>query len=1109
MKHRLSVRPVMATLCVALSVLIASVGVDCPPDDGTAPFDPPVAPGDKAPRIQITRVDTPTGGTSVEEGDMVVIAFDADSGDIDQTATVSVFASLSPNPSLNDPTTIPIPITGGNNVIGPGTGSGEGTWDTTGVPSGSYNLFAEIDDGVNAAVRVTALSPIGVAPPGTQPATTPPDLVFLDPVANLGLSADDEITIRYIYGDTDSDVTVTLLLDKDLDPTNDNILFPGDPQDPDIIVLPSTARLISDPTFDGDPPPPDDPANPPAQPDSVQIRTNPRTLPMTSEAVFPFPGAPIPGELKEYRFVIDFTQIPPRSQPVFLRADITDGQNTVSRYAVGSITINRLVQSVVDVDELGFSLAGARFQGFSRNEQLGTSFLRVADLDRDGQEDFLIASRYGSPRQRPESGAAYLIFGRRKSPFPADTDGDGFPDGGVVDDNGDIVNFPAPPDFDNDGFSEFSNPYDSANVGRFGGVISINSVNSFFRGSIYAMPSPRFPSPCFGFSPVPTDTLDCSFPPEAERPSVPDLRDPNDPLRPTAGLTSMASVDMTQDGVLDLVFGLPFISSPADFYDDDPVNGTCDVESYFIDVSPNFDRCNGDPDDDIHRSQVDQGLVIMVDGTTDINFRFSKFVDAGMAGQFDSQGEKPTDDEGVIRNQEGSVANGMRFRGLEFTEFEITPDPDPEDFIVCPPLFTSSGLYGTTVARLPNIDNPPGNQNLSGDELMISSPGAHCGEGSIDVWLTDDYTDPDTYGGMQQSRSLPGWQAASDAEGACTDPPDPDPGEFQTTCRRETIPTPISQRITGEAQGDFFGWASSAGQFNQDGTPDILAGAPGADRPIPPLPTTSCADDPNCVEDVGVVYVVLLPQGGFGDGVVSSFTRLEITGSHQGDQFGKVQSGVQDFDGDSIADVAIAAEFYDDDTVGIDAGYVGVIFGRRDIQGTNFTPEDVGTPRMPGVRFIGVSAGALAGHDITSAGDFNGDGIGDLLVSSPGEIRSVNGQNRLGVAYLIFGGRHLDNSVFNLSQVGAPELPGIVFISRFSPDVPLVDSRGGPLNTVGRVGDTDGDGFDDIFVCATLADLVNSNAPDQRLERSGEAYLVYGNNAGSNNCTTFPNPCTP
>ena len=42
MKRRLSVRPVMATLCVALSVLTASIGVDCPPDDPTGPL---VAPG--------------------------------------------------------------------------------------------------------------------------------------------------------------------------------------------------------------------------------------------------------------------------------------------------------------------------------------------------------------------------------------------------------------------------------------------------------------------------------------------------------------------------------------------------------------------------------------------------------------------------------------------------------------------------------------------------------------------------------------------------------------------------------------------------------------------------------------------------------------------------------------------------------------------------------------------------------------------------------------------------------------------------------------------------------------------------------------------------------
>ena len=171
-----------------------------------------------------------------------------------------------------------------------------------------------------------------------------------------------------------------------------------------------------------------------------------------------------------------------------------------------------------------------------------------------------------------------------------------------------------------------------------------------------------------------------------------------------------------------------------------------------------------------------------------------------------------------------------------------------------------------------------------------------------------------------------------------------------------------------------------------------------------------------------------------------------------------------------------------------------------------FVPEDVGTPALAGVRFIGATIGARAGHDIASAGDFNRDGYGDLLISSPGERRDVNVgdingdgiddiETRLGVVYLIFGGTHLMNKTFNLSEVGNPQLPGMVMISRFV----LGSENEAELETVGGLGDIDGDGFDDIALGAPTADFVNPNSPSQRRNDAGEMYIIYGNNFGSNN----------
>ena len=43
-------------------------------------------------------------------------------------------------------------------------------------------------------------------------------------------------------------------------------------------------------------------------------------------------------------------------------------------YAIGSLTISALASGVVDVDDLGFSIAGTRIQGFGAEENLGTDF---------------------------------------------------------------------------------------------------------------------------------------------------------------------------------------------------------------------------------------------------------------------------------------------------------------------------------------------------------------------------------------------------------------------------------------------------------------------------------------------------------------------------------------------------------------------------------------------------------------------------------------------------------------------------------------------------------------------------------------------------------------
>lgn len=1039
---------------------IAALGSTCPFLGGDAsPFPTPTG-GNTAPRLQITNVVTDFGNNFVQQGDPVVIQFNG--SDAEDASVARIFASQSANPTPAQQISISEGI-----EIGPGFGSGVVQWDTTNVPIGAYTIFGEIDDGSfdplsgtgNQPVRVAYGAVISIAPRGSQPLNSPPRLTFLEPLANLGLSVQDEVTVRYIYADTDSNnVKITLLLDKDRIPTNDDVNNPGDPLDPasNIIILPSAVRLNTDPTFDGDPAPPVDLAQLQSA-DSIEIRTNPRTFGTpTVPGLLPFPGAPQDGEFKEYRFTIDFAQIPVRTQPYFLRATITDGVVTAHAYATGSITISSLASGLVDVGSLGFSLAGARFQGFSVGENLGSIMRTSGDLDGDGVDDFLIAGRFASPRNRFQSGAAYQIFGRSKLPFPLDTNGNGIPDVPGVD--GTPIDFPTPPDY-------LPTPYNAANIGRFGGIISINSVGSFFRGTTYGMPLGRIPVP-----------------------SVPgSLTDGAHPFTTSAGLTSIARLDVTADGIDDLVFGLPYVGGARDYGDDDPVEGGCDTP--YNDGFPNALNCSQNSNDDLGLTLG--GLVIMVDGTNNLVTNFPQFVDAGTAGQFDPEGI--ADDEGVAQGG-ASIPRGARLRGAYL---------DREN---APPI-VQDNEYGRTVGVLPAFFNT----NLN--SLVISSPGFslpgvppivtplnRCGKIVIfqpSNFIADGFT-------LDGVRSFPVFGICPG--GGCV-------GMNPTICCRAPIPMPNWVNVYGADAGDELGYAGTAGQFNQDGVADVLMGAPGADRRI-------TAGGPVLTNN-GVFYVLFTPSGGFGNSQLTVLDpdnppppgapigppRLEIRGSHSEDRFGAIQTAIQDVNGDGRDDVAFASPSYDHAVVGADAGYVGIIFGNRPLTGENgFTPEQVGTASLAGVRFVGAHSGAMAGASIASAGDFNRDGYGDLLIACPGEVRVVNGVARKGVAYLIFGNASptfLTNNSgqgFNLAQVGVKvgnvtPLPGIVFVSRFAQGT--IDEA--PLDSVGGLGDIDGDGFDDIGVAAMRADFVNPSSPNQRRDEAGEVYIIYGNNQGSNN----------
>jgi hypothetical protein len=326
-------------------------------------------------------------------------------------------------------------------------------------------------------------------------------------------------------------------------------------------------------------------------------------------------------------------------------------------------------------------------------------------------------------------------------------------------------------------------------------------------------------------------------------------------------------------------------------------------------------------------------------------------------------------------------------------------------------------------------------------------------------------------------------------------------GNFSLSNLDDPILRPPALRIRGEIRGDKIGAVQSSGlDINGDRVDDIFFGSGSVD--FGGVSAGLCGDvDGNGVRDGNDLDLSLFNvcQGNFGEEVFMD------------DQIGNSSCKAFDFDNDRDIDNddrnvfdCLVAGF--GNCCPVDNGFVGVVFGDINLDGDR-TLSQLATNDLPGVKFFGSSAGDRAGEDVVSAGDFNRDGFGDLLIAAPGvRFTDVNGRDRMGVAYLVFGGTHLDgNRTFSLDQVGTPDLPGIIFQTPFFAGRP----NEAPIDHVGFLGDINGDGFDDIGLGITRADFLDSALPQNpndpgtnpnigRRPDDGNVYIVYGNNTGSN-----------
>ncbi|MEL7450128.1 MAG: dockerin type I domain-containing protein, partial [Pseudomonadota bacterium] len=185
---------------------------------------------------------------------------------------------------------------------------------------------------------------------------------------------------------------------------------------------------------------------------------------------------------------------------------------------------------------------------------------------------------------------------------------------------------------------------------------------------------------------------------------------------------------------------------------------------------------------------------------------------------------------------------------------------------------------------------------------------------------------------------------------------------------------------------------------------------------------------------------------------------------------GSSVSGAGDFNGDGIDDVLIGARgswiFNQDQTLG--RSYV--VFGRD--AGVPATLPLAELDSSTGLRMIARGENDFLGYSVSAAGDFNGDGISDVLAGAP--FRGYF-DGYWGRAFMVFGastGLPAELPLQNLDGANGLMLDG--------------GSSGGYYtyagNSVSSAGDLNGDGLDDVIIGARRADDYYG----------GESYVVFG-----------------
>ena len=245
--------------------------------------------------------------------------------------------------------------------------------------------------------------------------------------------------------------------------------------------------------------------------------------------------------------------------------------------------------------------------------------------------------------------------------------------------------------------------------------------------------------------------------------------------------------------------------------------------------------------------------------------------------------------------------------------------------------------------------------------------------------------------------------------------------------------------LTGTFRDDRAGYRVAGGDANGDGVGDLLVSSWKADT---------------SEQDAGVTYLLLGPLSGAvdlhrdADGMAWGEGARDSSGEHL---------ALGDLTGDGLDDAVIAATRHDGGAN--NAGAIYILHGPLTSSASLAEAE---------VRLYGEDANDFAGSNVDVVGDFDGDGVADLLV---GAIHQDSAAADSGTAYVLSGPI---SSGTTLADASAR------LMGENADDYASYSAQG--------MGDVTGDGLDDV--------LIGAPGRDWSIRSEGAAYLVAGGTTG-------------